>query len=225
MDGTLLPMEQENFVRAYFKALSTKLSPYGYEPQKVIEVVWKCSSRMVNNDGSRTNEEVFWQAFAEIFGEKVYSDRPIFDKFYQNEFHIVKESCGFNGEAGRLIKDLKNRDYTLVLASNSIFPSAAQKGRMQWAGVDIDAFSYITSYENSHFCKPNKNYYYEIAEKLGVKCEECLMVGNDVGEDMIAKDTGMDVFLMTDCLINRVNKDISQFKRGSFLELRRFLLG
>lgn len=224
MDGTLLPMDQEKFVRAYFSELSKKLAPYGYDPKQVVEVVWKCSADMVNNDGAKTNEKVFWQAFAAIFGDKVNADKPIFDEFYQKEFHNVKASCGFNPEAGKLIKDLKNMGYTLVLASNPIFPAAAQKGRINWAGVDVNDFSYVTSYENSHFCKPNKYYYYEIAEKLGVNCEDCIMVGNDVGEDMIAKDTGMEVFLLTDCLINRVNKDISEYPNGGYNELRQFLI-
>ena len=41
-----------------------------------------------------------------------------------------------------------------------------------------------------------------VARTLGVKPEECLMVGNDATEDMAAREVGMDVFLLTDCLIN-----------------------
>ena len=37
------------------------------------------------------------------------------------------------------------------------------------------------------------------------------MVGNDVKEDMVARKLGMDVFLITDCLINPNNEDIEQF--------------
>ena len=34
------------------------------------------------------------------------------------------------------------------------------------------------------------------------------MVGNDVGEDMVAEKLGMQVFLLTDCLINIKNVDV-----------------
>ena len=34
-------------------------------------------------------------------------------------------------------------------------------------------------------------------QKLNVSPEECLMVGNDVSEDMIAETIGMKVFLIT----------------------------
>ena len=49
------------------------------------------------------------------------------------------------------------------------------------------------------------------------------MVGNDVGEDMIARDLGMQVFLLTDCLINRKEKDISVYPNGSFDELMDYI--
>ena len=50
------------------------------------------------------------------------------------------------------------------------------------------------------------------------------MVGNDVDEDMIASGAvGMKVFLLTDCLLNRKNTDISIFARGSFDDLLQYL--
>ena len=49
------------------------------------------------------------------------------------------------------------------------------------------------------------------------------MVGNDVGEDMIAESLGMKVFLLTDCLITRENKDISVYPHGSFDELIQYI--
>ena len=64
----------------------------------------------------------------------------------------------------------------------------------------------MTAYENSCYSKPNPKYYLEVAEKLGVRPEQCLMVGNDADEDLIAEKTGMQVFLLTDCLINRTGK-------------------
>ena len=51
------------------------------------------------------------------------------------------------------------------------------------------------------------------------------MVGNDVGEDMIAQKLGMKVFLLTDCIINKAGTDIDQFPHGSFPELLEFIRG
>ena len=67
---------------------------------------------------------------------------------------------------------------------------------------DEDDFEFITSYETDSFCKPNPQYFVSICERLGVKPEECLMVGNDEREDMYAASSiGMNCFLVTDCII------------------------
>jgi hypothetical protein len=49
------------------------------------------------------------------------------------------------------------------------------------------------------------------------------MVGNDVDEDMVAETLGMQVYLITDCMINKHGKDISVYNRGSFEDLAGFL--
>jgi len=50
-----------------------------------------------------------------------------------------------------------------------------------------------------------------------------VMVGNDVGEDMITQTLGMQVFLLTDCIINKKNEDISQYPHGGFDELLSYV--
>ena len=94
-------------------------------------------------------------------------------------------------------------------------------------GVEAESepedFEYFTTFENSHYCKPNLDYYREILEKRSLKPEECLMVGNDVGEDMVTEQLGMKTFLLTDCLINKENKDIAQYPHGSFEELKEYI--
>lgn len=223
LDGTLLPMDQDLFTKAYFGGLSNKLAPYGYEPQRLIGGVWQGTKAMVKNDGTQTNEQVFWKEFASLFGEKVYEDIDKFNEFYATDFDKLKSYCGYNEQANKTIRALKEKGYTLVLASNPVFPMTAQKKRMLWAGVDPDDFALITSYENSHYCKPNPLYFKEIAERLGVKPSDCLMVGNDTTEDAAALSVGVDFFLLTDCLLNKESKDISKFTRGSFVQLLNYI--
>ena len=94
---------------------------------------------------------------------------------------------------------------------------------MQWTGLSEDDFELYTTYENSSFCKPNLKYYTEVIKKLGVSAEGCLMVGNDVGEDMVAEKLGMKVFLVTHCLINKSETDISVFPNGDLSALLDFV--
>ena len=112
-----------------------------------------------------------------------------------------------------------------VLATNPLFPAIATRQRIRWAGLEPEDFQFVTTYENSRFCKPNPEYYRDLLDKLGKDPESCLMVGNDVDEDMIpARAVGMEVFLLTDCLLNRSGADISSYPQGGFTELKDFLL-
>ena len=223
LDGTLLPMDQDTFVRAYFGGISKKLAPHGYDPKKLIDTIWAGTAAMVKNNGSMTNEAAFWAKFTEVFGERATDDMPYFDEFYRDDFDKVSVSCGYAPESAEIIKMLKEKRLRVALATNPIFPSVATEKRMAWAGLKPDDFELYTTYENSRYCKPNPKYYIDIMEKLGVKPEDCLMVGNDVTEDMITKDLGMQVFLLTDNIINKENKDISVYPNGGFADLKAFL--
>lgn len=223
LDGTLLPMDQDVFTKAYFKALTEKLAPHGYDPDALIKGIWAGTASMVRNDGQKTNEAVFWNAFATIFGERVFGDKALFDAFYVGEFDRAKQVCGFDPDVRATVQLLKAEGYRIVLASNPIFPLTAQKRRMKWAGLDTEDFSYITSYENSHYCKPNPNYYSELLSVIGCAAEDCLMVGNDANEDMAAGDAGIRTFLLTNCLINSKGKDISVYPRGGFDQLKMYI--
>lgn len=86
LDGTLLPMDQEVFVKDYLNRLAAKMVPYGYDPQMLVKAVWRGTGAMVANDGRKTNETVFWEAFADMFGQDALEDVPLYDEFYETEF-------------------------------------------------------------------------------------------------------------------------------------------
>lgn len=223
LDGTLLPMDQDVFVKSYFKNLATKLAPYGYEPEPLFSGIWKGIAAMVANDGSRTNEECFWDCFAQVFGRKVYDDKPVFEEFYRVEFQQAAKYCGFTPKAKETIEQLRQDGYRIALATNPIFPAIATESRIRWAGLEPADFISYTTYENCRHCKPNPDYYRDILAELKVSPEECLMVGNDVEEDMIAASLGMSVFLLTDCLINRNHADLSPYPQGGFDALADYI--
>ncbi|MGE9882991.1 HAD family hydrolase [Blautia obeum] len=223
LDGTLLPMDQEKFVNGYFKMLAAKLAPYGYEPQQLINAILAGIEAMIKNDGSQLNEDAFWKRFVEIYGDKVLTDKPVFEDFYKNEFQDARSFCGFNPKAAETVRSLKDKGYRVVLATNPLFPSIATESRIRWAGLEPSEFDLYTTYENTSYCKPNLDYYRDILKRIDCRPEECLMVGNDVGEDMVVEALGMQVFLLTDCLINTQKKDITAYPHGSFEQLLSML--
>ena len=91
---------------------------------------------------------------------------------------------------------------------------------MGYVGLSPADFALVTSYENCTSSKPNPRYYRDVAARLGVPPAECLMVGNDVTDDILpALDAGMEVFLLTDYLINKIDADITVWQHGNYDDL------
>lgn len=225
LDGTLLPMNQDVFVKAYMAGLTRKAAGHGYDPAQVPGAIWASTKAMVKNDGTLSNEDLFWQTFSALCGRDAKQDIAVFDEFYRSEFQDLRHICDFEPRAAETIREIKALGYRVALATNPLFPAIATHSRARWAGLNTEDFRLITTYEASRHCKPNPAYYQDVIDALGVKPEECVMVGNDVDEDMIAQKLGIKVFLLTDCLINKSGTDINSYPHGSFPELMEFIHG
>lgn len=223
LDGTLLPMEQETFVKDYFGRMTRRLAPLGFEPKGFVDALWSGTGAMVKNDGSMTNEARFMASFEKVYGERTAVAIGELDRFYADEFDLVRESCGYDPEAKAAVDVLSVMGYRLILATNPIFPRIATEKRAGWAGLSLSDFELVTTYENSTHCKPSLDYYLDILAECKLSPEECIMVGNDVGEDMVAGTLGLDTFLVTRDLINRKGADISQYKQGSLSDLVEYI--
>lgn len=223
LDGTLLPMDQDEFVRYYFSMLAEKMQHHGYDPKKLLDTIWKGISAMVCNDGSCSNREAFWKAFASVFGEESRKDEPIFEDFYRNEFQKAKDVCRPSPLAKEIVTMLRSRGIKVILATNPIFPKVATDSRIGWAGMEPEDFDMYTTYENAGLCKPNPEYYRYLMREMDLSPEDCIMVGNDVKEDMMASELGMKVFLVDTNVINREGKDTGSYPKGDLEDLMRFL--
>jgi FMN phosphatase YigB (HAD superfamily) len=221
LDGTLLPMDQDYYIKAYLDMLGAHFAAY-YEPAAIREAVWRGTAAMIQNDGRRTNEACFWQTFASILGQDVLAQKPAFDDFYRGRYEDLRAEVGFTPLAAEVTSLLKEKGYDLILASNPLYPEMATRARMRWAGLREEDFLLVTTYENFSYCKPNPAYYREILEKCGRAGRDCLMVGNDVDEDLCAAEAGIATWLLTDCLINRGERDITPYRRGGLAEFCRY---
>ena len=134
LDGTLLPMDQDLFLKAYFGGLIKAMVPHGYDPELVVKSIWAGTGAMVKNDGSRTNEEVFWESFCAFFGPDARKDEPLFQNFYKTEFQKVSAVCGHDPRAAESIHEIKALGYRTILATNPLFPPIATRSRVHKAG-------------------------------------------------------------------------------------------
>ena len=218
LDGTLFPTDQETFTQTYFRELIQKAAPYGYEKKPFIDALWAGTAAMVKNDGTRPNRDAFWEAFSNQLGEQVRTLEPILDRFYSEEFYAVRDlvPAGFT-VSREIIATLREKGYTVILASNPIFPLAAYETRLDCLGLHVSDFELVTTYETSVYSKPNPDYYRRILAQAGKTAEHCLMAGNNIKEDMIpAALLGMQTYLVTDFIEG--GGDADAYRHGSLAD-------
>ena len=214
LDGTLLPMDQNDFIKAYVTQLCRRYVPCGYDKDAIIKALWTGTAAMVKNDGTCTNEDRFWAAFDALLGDTA----PIRDSipsFYTTEFDAVKEIAAPSPLAREIVDTLRGKGYDLILATNPLFPAEGVRTRLSWIGLAPEDFSLVTTYDNSTFCKPFPGYYQEILQKTGKTPAQCRMVGNNPLDDMSAAKLGLDVYLVTDYIENEKGLPIDGFPQGS----------
>lgn len=222
LDGNLLPMDMDAFIKLYFGSLAQYMVPYGYEPESFIAAVWAGTKAMVTNDGTATNEDRFWNAFSDKLGKNILKHKDTIDAFYTGDFNKAKASCWDNPNAKRALKAARSKADRVILATNPLFPPCAVKTRLSWIGLSPEDFDYVTTYDNSHYCKPNPKYYNELSQKLSLSPETTLMIGNDIGEDGAAAKAGFDVFITTNCILGDTTA-LQNFRNGTFEELCDYL--
>lgn len=223
LDGTLLPLDNGKFVEAYFAALAGRFSHLVREPKALIRAVWHGTEAMLKNEGPKFNRDVFWDAFSSVLGADIRSHESEFDSFYTNEFNSLRSLVSPEPLANECVKELRQRGYTVILATNPIFPAVATDARIEWAGLDKSDFALVTTYENSFYCKPNPKYFSDILERTGKKPQDCLMVGNDVKEDGAAAKLGIPVCLLGGCIIESEDRDAERFERMGFDDFKRLI--
>ena len=95
--------------------------------------------------------------------------------------------------------------------------------RIRWGGLDSKDFKVITTYETCCYCKPNLEYYRGILEAFSMDPEECLMIGNDVSEDLSIRKLGVKTYLVTDTMENKKNLPLDSDYIGTLDELLKFV--
>ena len=224
LDGTLLPMDMKYFIDLYVAAFCKSMVPVTkIESKPLMNAIWTSVAKMAKNDGDCLNIDIFWQTMNSVCKRDMRVFNDDFDSFYRGEFSVCRAATKVQPLARIVVDYIRQRGGNISVSTNPIFPKSSTSSRIEWAGLSPNDFSYITTYDNSSACKPNLNYFEEICSVCGIHPEESLVIGNDVDEDMISSRLGFDTFLVTDCLINRYNKELTLFRNGSFGELFDFI--
>lgn len=223
LDDTLLRNEMNTFVKAYWSTLLPKIQNV-FPDHQIKDAILAGTQAMIKTTRSDTAlRDIFINVFESITKLDFRDVEPIFFNYYQNEYKNIQDvTRPINGARTALQQANKITD-NIVLATIPIFPLIAIEERVRWAGLEDFSFSFITSFETMHSSKPNPDYYAEIAEHIGCSPEECLMIGNDCKDDMVAKDVGMKTFLVTDYAMHSDDGKFEPEYQGSFTDLIDFL--
>lgn len=223
LDGTLLPLDLHTFIQQYFGLLVKRFANERYDGPTLVNAVWGSTKSMIENNGERTNYELFWESFSSLLNEDMELRLEEFKDFYENDFHEIKRYIPEGYTIKPLLEELKTLGYSSVLATNPIFPKEASIARLEWIGASFDDFLHVTTMENSSYSKPNINYYKSLFLTLNLDPKDCLMVGNNSYEDACVEELGCKVFLVTEFLENEHNLDISHYPQGTLHDLVLYL--
>lgn len=216
-------MDQDAFTRGYFKLLAQKLAPHGYDPAALVTTSGR-HRRQVGTMANAPTRQPSGTDSPPCMGSRSGRTSPCLTPFTGRSFNRPRPSAALPQKPGPRWRPARPAGHRVALATNPIFPAVATESRIRWAGLAPETFAWYTTYENIGYCKPNPDYYREILRYLDCRAEDCLMVGNDVEEDMMAAQAaGLSVFLLTDCLLNRKEKDISSYPQGDFDALLAFV--
>lgn len=217
LDGTLLPMDLDEFLGTYFKALVGFVARRGLDASAFHDALMAGTKAMMEHDDAATNAETFWGVFFGLVDEGAADWQALLDEFYATEFGAIGANVQPNEAMVRAVATLKEKGYPLVLATMPMFPMRAVEWRLRWAGLDPVDFARVTHYENSTATKPKLTYYAENLAACGVSGRDVLMVGNNTVEDLAIRGLGADAYLVCDYLLDPVpgGFDLDQVRHSS----------
>lgn len=197
LDGTLLGVDMQQFIPAYLDGLAVRLADLAHRRQVARVMREAVIDILTRVDGRPTLEErmlTYLEDHLEIPAERY---QAALDAFCQENLHELQSLIQGHPLATALLTASQDRGWQIVLATNPIFPRRVIDARIAWAGLDASQFTFVTDYETSRHCKPHREYFYEVLDRLGLPAETCLMVGNDTQHDMAAGQAGLLTCLLT----------------------------
>lgn len=216
LDGTLLPVGPDFFAVDYPEAVAPYFK-HIIEPAAFKEVLFKSTFDMINNrDPQLLNIDAFGISFQRRAGYSWKRVWPVFERFYNEEFPKLQTLVPESKVARSIVEACVSQGWEIVVATNPVFPEVAIRERMKWCGIEDFPWEFITTIDDMHFCKPHIEYYQEIIDRLGLVPSNCVMIGNDMQEDMVAGKLGIKTIFIEDFCIDR--EDGGQGKDSNILK-------
>ncbi len=223
LDDTLLVNSMDTFVPAYLGVLTEFMADH-VEPNRLTESLLAAIRLMDRNtDWTRTNAEVFFEAFLPPLGRPRSEIRSLFERFYAEVFPKLERLTRPADGSEAAVRWARQAGHIVVVATNPMFPQTAIEQRIRWAGLEPERFDLVTTIEHSHATKAQVQYYSEIAADLGVEPTRCVMVGDNWQWDVDhATRAGMAAWWIADRSMNRPDPDLPILGQGPLTDFVTF---
>jgi len=197
LDGTLLDLDLDDFLARYFAALelaAVPLAAHTANGAAIMPALHSATRAMMLDRSKATNRDVFFAQFAARTGIDLEEHWDVFEAFYHDVFPNLADTARPAQGGREAVETARALGLKVAVATNPIFPRVAVDQRLIWAGLGDIEFDLITTYEEMTACKPHARYYRQAADLLGVRPDQCLMVGDDHVLDLAAADVGMRTY-------------------------------
>lgn len=201
LDDTLIRNPTDSFLANYFRLVDSHFTRlWGERPYARMLVNGVLAVMHRPRDMVTRNLDLILSAIE----SEVQLDKPdilaALDEFYGKAYDLLRNCVAPVEGATALIHTLRAYGYTVVIATNPVYPLEAIRQRMAWGGLpeSPEHYALITSAENMHFAKPSPAYYAEILGRVGVEPDEAIMVGDSLENDIrAASQLGIHTFHVT----------------------------
>lgn len=203
LDGTLLQVDMNRFIPAYVDGLAEVCADLA-EHRRFTDVLLQATWALLRSDqGECSNQQLFHFAIERhlAISPDLFSQR--LQRYCNDHLPSLAPLITPHPLVPQILRGCFERGFKVVIATNPVFPRPLVEARLDWGGMGEFPFDLVTSYENTRFCKPNRGYFEDILQTLGLEPQHCLMVGNDTEHDLAAGAAGIATYLLDTWLIDR----------------------
>jgi FMN phosphatase YigB (HAD superfamily) len=194
LDGTLLDLDGEAFLDAYVDHLA---AVWGEDdPATFRQVLMASALAIFRPHPGATNGEVLRAQLAahlRLPRSEVERRLELADRLAPARLRL---SYRPRREAARSVRFCLRLGLRVVVATTPIYSPEVVSLRLRWARLERVPWALVTHADNMHTCKPQPEYFTEIAERLGLPPAACLVVGDDPLQDGPAAQAGMQTFIL-----------------------------
>ncbi|EHQ90269.1 HAD family hydrolase [Desulfosporosinus youngiae] len=217
IEGTMINLDTAKFIQNYLGILAPRfahlLSPDKFTKHllKSIETIQK------EPKPEQTVVQTLLDDLAKATGQSVQVLKPIFEEFYVSDFPALRCLVQANPQGVKAVEYAIQQGFLTAVLSNPLIPLIAIKEQIRWAGLTPEHFKVIATPDNCHYCKPHPGFFKEVANNLGVRPQNCLIVTKQIN-DLICRELGMKTFI-----VDGIDLEVQTDYSGSLDDLYRLI--